>query len=191
MPTTANWTYGGKLDATQNASPTDYSPLDEVRFLVQDTDPAVRLLADAEINYLIAQWIGNYVPSSVPDQAGQWQNGAYDHPLMAAHACALRIAAKFAGIPQISADGVAVNIGDLQARYESLATALKDEYERVSQTGADIDLANIMWSDQLDPTIRPTTFGIGMNDNPLAGQQDFGGLQDWPGLPDQSDVAVP
>lgn len=181
MPVQSLWSYGGNIVDPPGVDGT-YSPLDEVRYLVQDTDTNVRLLADTEINYEIAQWLGTYSPSPTPETlAGEWQGGAYDHPLMAAHACALRIAAKFAGVVQISADGVNVAIGDLATRYTQLAAALADEYERISQTGGDVDITNLMWDQMLDPTIRPTTFGIGMNDNPLAGLQDYGGLQEWPG----------
>lgn len=41
------WSYSGNPGA---------SNLDEVRFLIQDTDTDDQLLSDAEINYLLTQW---------------------------------------------------------------------------------------------------------------------------------------
>jgi hypothetical protein len=184
MPEIGYWSYSRHLDNTQE----NYRDVDEVRFLYQDTDPGVRLLSDSEVSYQIVQWIGTYVPADPVSLGGSWQNGPYDHPLMAAHGCALRVAAKFAGVVAIDADGVSVAVGDLQARYTVLAAALKQEYERVAQSGADVDFANLMWDDQPNFGIRPTTFGIGMDDNPLAGQQDFGGMQDWAGFGSRTDM---
>lgn len=177
MPAQDSWSYGGNIMPylADGVTPDPaYSPLDEVRFLIKDTDTTVRLLGDNEILYTIQQWLGVYTAAS-----NTW-NGAYDHPLMAAHACALRLSAAFAGVTSIAADGVTVDVGDLQERYLALATALQEEYEHLQETGGDVDYSNVIWNEQWDYTIQPTWAGIGMHDNPEAGQQDFGGLYGGP-----------
>lgn len=160
MPAPDDWHYSGDPSST---------PLDEVRFWCQDTDPAVRWLSDTEITFVTTVWIGTFDP-----EAG-WQGGPYDHPLMAAHACALRIAAKVAGWSTVDADGVEVDLSGLQARYEELARQLKNEYEQLTETSADIDYTNLLFGATLDPSIAPLDFGIGMHDNPAAGRQEYGG----------------
>lgn len=182
MPPLGDWTFTHGVDNTVETP--EYRAIDEVRLLIADTDPNLRLLADYWIAYEINQWLGAYTPTdftTTPPTIGFWQAGPYDHPLMAAHACALRISNKFAGVVTIEADGVTVEVGDLQGKYAQMAAALKAEYDRYTATGGDVDYSNLLWCQDRDWEIRPTTFGIGMNDNILAGQQDYGGLQDWPG----------
>lgn len=164
-------------------SKTNYDQVSEVRFLCQDADRENFLLSDAEIGYEIFEWIGVYVPAdttTTPVTPGYYTAGAYDHPLMAAHGCALRIAAKFTALPQVSADGVSVSLGTLKGDYKTLAESLKAEYDRITATGATVDLTNLLWVHVFDPEIAPTTFGLGMMDNPLAGEQDYGGRADSP-----------
>jgi len=192
MPPLGYWSYTRKIDDTLPG----YRPIDEVRFLYQDTDRNVRLLSDTEVAYVTKAWIGTYTPGDPISDGGNWDGGPYDHPLMAAHGCALRVSAKFTGVVAIDADGVSVAVGDLMTRYADLADALRREYDRMTETGADVDYTNLMWDDQPSFGIRPTTFGIGMDDNPLAGLQDYGGLQNWPGglgwgSSGQEDVSVP
>lgn len=192
MPDLGRWTYTHHISLTD----TEYRPIDEVRYLYQDTDTNVRLLSDNEVQYQIDQWLGVFTPTNFdtsPPTLGVWTGGPYDHPLMAAHGCALRVSSKFAGLVQISADGVAVNVGDLMERYAGIALALEAEYERISTTGADVDITNLLWANQFNPSIRPTTFGIGSMDNPLAGQQDYGGDAEWPGAgyETEADVSIP
>jgi hypothetical protein len=45
------WTYSGNPGA---------SPLDEVRFLIQDTDSTSQLLSNEELNYLLASYLDPY-----------------------------------------------------------------------------------------------------------------------------------
>lgn len=183
MPAVAAWTYGGNLTFGVDG----YSAVDEVRFHYQDTDPNVRLLADGEVAYVTARWIGTQQAD------GSWSGGPFDDVLMAAFGCAKIVAAKFAGVTSIVADGVTVNVGDLQGRYEDLADQLRRDYDRISSTGADVDISNLLWDPNIDPLIRPTSFAIGMHDNPEAGQQDYGvPSSDWPGsFPDRDDLEQP
>lgn len=160
MPARDAWTYTD-APATNN--------IDRVRFYVQDTDPAMRLLSDNEIAFCILEWLG------VQDETtGAW-SGAYDHLLMAAHAAALRISAKFAGVSTVNADGVDVDLSSLQAKYKAMASSLKAEYGLLSDPDATVDYANLLQGSSIDPSITPLDFGIGMHDNPEAGQQNFGG----------------
>lgn len=146
------WTYSG--DPTSGDK-------DEVRALLQDTDETFPLLSDEEINWLI----------------GVWQK-AYDSNLMVAAAAASLVARKFAGLVNVSADGVEVDVSGLHDRYTTIATELRDEYARLQDVGGSVDLTNLMVAQDPDPTIRPLSFAIGMHDNPAAGLQDFGGW--WP-----------
>lgn len=142
------WNYSGDPSA---------SPLDEVRFLAQDTDPDFPILLDTEINYLITKWT---------DLRGS-------NTYVAAAAAAL-IARKLTALVNVSADGVSVGLEDLAERYRQVATDLRAEYVEESETGDVDDPSSTMLDDDYDPTIRPLNFRIGMHDNPEAGRQDYG-----------------
>lgn len=142
-----SWNYSG--------DPAD-SPLDEVRFYVQDTDKNDQLVTDEEIEFLIDKWhpiYGNYI--------------------MIASMVAEAVAAKFAREVAYSADGVSVGVQELQQKYEQLAMSLRDQYKQYD-IGSGPDVGGIMYDPAPDPRIKPTMFAIGMNDNRRAGQQDFG-----------------
>jgi len=145
------WSYSG--------DPTD-SDLDEIRFLVQDTDTADQLITDEEISYIIDKWVD-----------------VYGSNFMAAAMVAEAIAAKFTREVAYSADGVSVAVEQLQQKYDNLAMSLRDQY-RQFDIGAGPVVEGILYSDTLDPGIKPTMFGIGMNDNVRAGKQEYGGRQD-------------
>ena len=144
----SKWTYSGD-PAT--------SDMDELRFLVQDTDPEVKLLGDAELDYLLAKWMP-----------------AYGSVTYVASVAANVISRKFAGVVTISADGVSVNVADISQRYAKLAIQLRAEYTAGS-IGGEVDLSSLMWDSELDAGIKPLMFGMGVHDNPEAGQQDYGG----------------
>lgn len=146
------WTYSGDPTASQR---------DEVRFLVQDTDEDLPLLLDAEVDYLLAKWMP-----------------VRDSTTWVAALAADLIARKLAAMVNVSADGVDVSIEDLTDRFKALATDLRADYEQESSTGEPTDASSAAMLDQdVDPSIRPLNFSIGMHDNPSAGQQDYGG---WP-----------
>lgn len=149
MPAPDAWSYSG--------DPTS-SDRDEVRFKLQDTDPAFRLLSDTELDYLI----------------GKWSALGYPNSFIAAVAAGV-IARKFAGIVTVSADGVSVNTAELAANYRAIAVDLRNEYKDEADI-ADVDLGNLFVGAELDASIKPLTFGEGMHDNPAAGQQDYGGV---------------
>lgn len=134
------------------------SDLDQVRFLVQDTDPGVPLLSNEEINFLIAKWMP-----------------LYDSLTYVAAVCAASISRRFVGLVNVSADGVSVDVESLVERYKALAVELRAEYRRENQVGAEVDIENVMVGTEPDPSIRPLRFAVGLHDNWMAGQQDYGG----------------
>jgi hypothetical protein len=147
QPTT-DWSYGGDPAASE---------LDELRFLIQDTDADFKLLADAELQYLIDNWMHRY-----------------DSLAYVGSVAADVISRKFTGIVSVTADGVSVNTADLAQRYRDLAANLRDQY-RAGGSEASVDMANVMVGVRPDPQIQPLVFAIRLHDNPQAGQQDYGG----------------
>lgn len=134
---------------------------DELRYLIQDTDPGLVLQTDEEIDFLLDRWLNKY-----------------DSVTYVAAVAAASISRKFTGLVTVSADGVSVNVADLAQKYRDMAMQLRAEYVS-SQIGGQVDISNIMVGQDPDPTIKPLSFAIGLHDNPEAGMQDFGG---W--LPD-------
>lgn len=130
--------------------------VDVVRFYMQDTDPSMPLLPDAEIQYLIDVWMPKH-----------------DSLIYVAAVAAERVAAKFTGVINVTADGVAVNVADISTRYLALAEQLRATHKD-GQVGGEIDLANLMAGTQPDWSIDPLSFGVGMHDNLEAGRQDYG-----------------
>ncbi len=145
------WSYSGDPSS---------STRDEVRFLLQDTDPAMQLMSDQELDYLIGKWMPLY-------ESAHW----------VASAAASVVARKFAGVVSISADGVSVSVGDLSARYAELSKKLRQEHQEAANVGGTVSIENIMVDYELDPTIAPLNFGVGGHDNHRAGNQAFGGRQ--------------
>ena len=143
------WTYAPESLTT--------SVRDELRFILQDTDVAFQLLADEELDYLLAAWMPRY-----------------DSVTYVAAVAAATIARKFTGIVNVQADGVSVDTSSLSARFATQAAALRDEY-KAARVGAEVDIANLLIGDSHDDTIRPLRFSVGLHDNAEAGSQDFGG----------------
>lgn len=144
------WTYSGN-PAT--------SLRDTVRFLIQDTEETLQLQSDEELDFLIQVWMPKY-----------------ESYYLVASKAATVISHKFAGVMNISADGVSVNTADLSDRYAKMASKLRVEHQEAGVTGGVLDLANLMSDSRLDYGIKPLSFGIGQFDNPAAGQQDYGGI---------------
>jgi len=138
------------------------SSLDEVRFLVGDTDSDDQLISDEEIEYLIAKW-----------------TPVYGSNIMVAAMAAESIAAKFAREVAYAADGVSVGVQELQQKFDMLATSLRDQYKQYD-IGSGPVVEGVLWAEYPDPTIRPTIFGIHQTDNPRAGDQDLSRVQNPP-----------
>lgn len=143
------WTYSVADLAT--------SPRDELRFIIQDTEPTLPLLQDEELDYLLTKWLERF-----------------DSVTFVAAVAAEVVARKFTSIVTVSADGVSVNTADLSQRYRDMAANLREEYKS-SMIGAEIDIGNILVNSHRDYSIRPLRFGVGLHDNMAAGLQDFGG----------------
>lgn len=133
------------------------TPLDELRFTLQDTDPGFPLMQDEELQYLMEQWLPRY-----------------DSLIYVAAIAADTVARKFTGIVSVSADGVSVSTSDLAQRYRDMATGLRAEY-KAAQVGWAINIDNLLVGSEMDQSIRPLRFGVGLHDNDEAGSQDYGG----------------
>ena len=132
------------------------SELDEVRFLIGDTDANDQLLQDEEIEYLLDKWL--LVHGSVF--------------YVASIACET-IAAKYAREASYSADGVSVSLSELQAKFKAQAETLRQQHQNLLVGGAP-DVGGISPYEETDHSIAPFIFGTGMGDNLEAGQQDYG-----------------
>jgi len=151
-----SWTYSG--------NPGD-SDKDQVRFYLGDVDPNFPLLTDEEITFLLSQW------------------DVYNAPLYSASVAAETVSARFAREVDVSADGVSVQIGQLQERFKGLAVVLRDQYHALYGFVDPSNLQNAL-ALEWDPSIDPLVFGIGFNDNYLAGRQNYGNFHpgravDW------------
>jgi len=142
-----SWTYSGNPGASEK---------DQVRFYLGDVDATFPLLTDEEITFLISQW-----------------DDAYNGALYAAAVAAEVISGRFAREVSVSADGVSVQLSELQDRYNNLASSLRDQYKALYGFFDPVTAANIL-DDNFDPSIKPLVFGIGFNDNYLAGRQSYG-----------------
>ena len=126
------------------------SPLDQLRFLAQDTDSTFPLLSDEEHTWLVGQWMP-----------------LYDSMIFVASIAAAAIARKFTGLVSVSADGVSVSTSELTGRYTEMAKALRQEYKD-SLVGA-----GPQWNQD-----SPRRFRIGLHDSIEAGLQDYGDYAD-------------
>ena len=140
------WSYSGDPAASDR---------DQVRFYIQDTDQGRQLLSDEEIDFVLVQW-----------------TEAFNSPLYCAAVCAEVLAAKYAGEITVSADGVSVDQGQLQTKYNDLAVSLRDQYHALNGNQGPIGASAFGLDD--DPSIPPLSFGVGFQDNALAGVQDYG-----------------
>jgi hypothetical protein len=130
--------------------------VDQVRLYVQDVDESRKLLSDEEIEFVLEQW-----------------RASHNHPVWAASVCAEIIASKFVGEVNVSADGINVDQGSLQGKYNDLAASLRDQYHAL--LGVVAPAAGTMYDTVPDPTIPGLSFGVGFQDNARAGDQEYGG----------------
>lgn len=151
---TGTFTYSGNPSS---------SPLDAVRFLVGDTNPAAYFLTDDEISFLITEFTPPPpAQPNVPEAAG---------------AAAEAIAAELSREVTYSADGVSVSADTLAAKFYTVAEKIRTLGLR-SDVVAGPDFGwggpgGAMFAETYDASLRPLTFSVGMHDNYRAGQQDF------------------
>lgn len=143
------WSYGGDPSVDD---------LSEVRYLVQDTDPADQLMTDEEIQFEIDRWAPIYASN-----------------VYAASEVAERIAAKFAREVSLSADGVTHGVSELQQKYLTLAERLREMHRDTVGAGAGPYAGAVnaweLW--YVDHSVAPLSFGKGMHDNMRASGQDL------------------
>lgn len=133
-------------------------PLDQVRFLIDDTESGLPYFQDEELEWLLSEWMPKY-------------NSVYYVAAVAAD----KLAVKFAAMPNVSADGVSVNLSQLSDQFRALAAQLRETHKSAA-IDAEVDLENIMVGSEWDWSIRPLRFSWGLHDNPRAGNQDYGGI---------------
>lgn len=141
------FTYGG--DPANSA-------LEQVRFLIGDTDSTRPLLNDAEIQYVIDTW-----------------DPLFGSTTLNAAVCCEVIAGNYAREISISADGVTVGLSELQGKFDMRATSLRDQYKQEAQM-ASPSFDGVMFDLAWDESIKPLKFGTGFMDNYLAGRQNYG-----------------
>lgn len=143
------------------------SVLDSIRFYSQDVIEKDPFLSDAEITFIVTNWIK-----------------VSDSPLFLAAVVCDVIAAKFAREISFSADGVSIGASDLQEKYEKLADSLRAQYS-AQDIGGIPTAGGMIAGEEFDPTVEPLVWAKGMHDNPAAGRQDYGGTNAYVGYPEK------
>ena len=137
------------------------SPVDEVRFLLGDTDSNEPLLADEEISYALNKFQTVYGSSEY-----------------AASVLAENIAARYAREASVSADGVNVSLGQVADQFRALAASLRQQHKNLL-VGGSPDVGGITPGEGLYPGINNFSFGTGMHDDLEAGLQDWGSREPY------------
>lgn len=151
-----SWTYSGDPQA---------SDLDAVRFLLQDVEEDGALFPDEEIRYAIS------IVAPI-----------YGDNLMVAAYLSDVLAASWTGEGNISADGVSVSVGEMQAKYRDQAARFRAMHNELQGMGGGPILTSeqpLAWPEFGE---HPKSFGRGSMDNPTAGRQDYGNLARWPSV---------
>jgi hypothetical protein len=159
------------MPATYSGDPAN-SDLDQVRFLLGDTDVSNALFQDAEINWGISVW-----------------GPLYGSDFLVAAQLAENAAAYYAQQAAYSADGVSLSFGPIGDALRAVAARLKNQYAMAAQAGVMVDAGGVSWGDGKIPGTRNFAFGMKMDDDPAAGQQDFGG--DWPSVYNEGEWGAP
>lgn len=137
-----SWTYLGPGNSAKDA----------VRFWIQDVDITNQRLSDEDINYLIAQF---------------WNTDG--HELGIAARAAELLASRYAAEVNVSGDGLSVDVGSLQQRYNDLATSLRDQLNSLPSW----DAHALVYDLTDDPNVPPLNFAVGMNDHPEVGRTSY------------------
>ena len=98
-------------------------------------------------------------------------------------------AAYYAQQAAYSADGVSLSFGPIGDALRAVAARLKNQYAMAAQAGVMVDAGGVSWGDGKIPGTRNFAFGMKMDDDPAAGQQDFGG--DWPSVYNEGEWGAP
>lgn len=118
------------------------SQLDEVRFIIGDTNPLDEKLTDDEISYLITKWV---------------------EPMKAAHAAAMSLVALYTGKMNKSIGSTSVDYSQLMQQYQSLASSIarRGGFSTLSMTAIPIagglrsvdnpDVLDVAWQNTKEP----------------------------------------
>lgn len=152
------WSYGGDPAG---------SDVDEIRFLIGDTDSSRQLMQDEEIQYWLSQL-----------------ETVYDSPLEVAAFCCDTLAVKFAKEVAQSGDGVNVAAEQLQQKMEEAADRLRTQRGMLQGAGA----GPYIGSNDAETSANELQgwAKIGQHDNPRAGSQDLSDLGWWDGRPENA-----
>lgn len=129
------------------------SPLDEIRFLLQDVDTTDQLFSNEEILYYIAK---------MTDVNGSTFKTAAN--------LAETAAARFAREVSISSDGTSISAEQLQQKYEELAVRLRAQSVEMDASGLGPIVGGNNWDDWFFGGKK--IFRMRANDNNRAGRQD-------------------
>lgn len=136
------------------------SDKDQVRFLLQDVNPAEPFMSNEEIEFMISRW---------RDRLGSLE--------YVASACAEVLAARYAREAAISADGVNIQLGQVAQQFRDLAISLRQQHKNLL-VGGFPDVGGITPYEEQDPDIAAFNFGTGMHDDLSIGPQEYGS-RDW------------
>lgn len=137
------------------------SDKDAIRYLIQDTDPYGAqewLVTDEEIMWSYDTWYPIY--NSLPYVAAM---------------VADTIAARYAREASYNADGVSVSLGPVGDQYRALAASLREQHKSLL-VGGFPDVGGLAPDEQLEPGVKPFSFGKGLHDHIEAGPQEYGGV---------------
>lgn len=130
------------------------SPTDEIRFLIQDTDPASPILTDGEIQY--------YIDKMTVVNGSTFKTAAN---------LAEVIAAKYAGQVAISSDQTSIQMEQLQTKYEELAMRLRAQAVEMDASGNGPITGGSNWDDWWYGQSSRKVFKMRSGDNMRAGSQ--------------------
>ncbi|CAB4195108.1 hypothetical protein UFOVP1279_44 [uncultured Caudovirales phage] len=118
------------------------SPLDEVRFIIGDTNSLDEKLTDDEIDYLLTKWVD---------------------PMKTAHAAAMSLVALYTGKMNKSIGSTSVDYSQLMQQYQSLASSIarRGGFSTVAMTAIPLagglrsvdnpDVLDIVWKNTKEP----------------------------------------
>lgn len=145
--------------ATTYSGDPSSSDLDQVRFLVGDTDVTAAKLQDAEIEFLVLEWQNTY---------------------LAAAAAADYLSSNAAAWISYQADDNTLSLSDAQEKYARMADALRAQYSRRYRAPwyvGGMDRGDFE-AYVLDDSVRKGKFSEGIHDNRYISGQSGGATQE-------------
>lgn len=122
------------------------TPVETIRFLIQDTDESQAFLTDEEILWMISTW------------------GERGSVYYVAARCCQNIATKLAREVSFSSDSQSVSLSELTAKYQSLMVSYME-------TDNAMGVGELFVGGEGGPDSRGPSFGVGMHDDINVGPQ--------------------